>query len=286
MAEPRYKIKAVGAPFELQHSSCSDIKPQKFDWSDQKQDIVVHIDRGMFTTPDLLITKDKTFGWVCESKFIVPDVYNFLIHNHKILFNNYYNKIFTCDRELIDLDSRFIFNVSGSNYPWIAKEDWGTYNKKKICSMFCSPKQITEGHIYRHEIAKLALQSQVDVFGGAHGTKRTVIDPHNPWKTKIDGLRDYMFSIVMENGIYDDYWTEKLTDCFATGTVPIYWGTKNIPNIFDKDGIIWLEKGKEKKIIDSLSKNLFLSKKKAIQHNLDALQKLQLADDCLIENIL
>jgi hypothetical protein len=286
MAESRYKIKGVGIPFDPTYSSCSELKPAKFDWSVDSGDFLIHVDRGLFYRPDSNLSRDKIFGWVCESRYIIPDVYNFLINNHKVLFNNFYSKIFTCDRDLIKLDSRFVFNISGSSYPWIAKSDWGTYNKKKICSMFCSPKQITEGHRYRHEIAKMALASRVDVFGGAHGTKRTVVDPNNPWRTKIDGVRDYMFSIVMENGIYDDYWTEKLTDCFASGTIPVYWGTKNIPDIFDKDGIIWLETGKEQEIINSLSEDLFLSKKKAIQHNLDALQQLKLADDYLMDNII
>ena len=49
-------------------------------------------------------------------------------------------------------------------------------------------------------------------------------------KDKIDGLRDYRYHFCIEN-IKRDYWfTEKLIDCFVTGTIPIYWGC---PSIFD-----------------------------------------------------
>ena len=36
-----------------------------------------------------------------------------------------------------------------------------------------------------------------------------------------------MFSVCIENDVYDTYFTEKILDCFATGTIPIYKGTKN-----------------------------------------------------------
>lgn len=285
MAEPRYKIKGIGLPFNPSHSSCSNIKPKLFDWDTQTGNCHVHIDRGLMTRPDLSFKKNKRFGWVCESKFIVPDVYNFLIHNHKVLFENYYNKIFTCDQSLLQLNNNFLYCPNGSNYPWVNKTDWKIYPKNKICSMFCSPKLMTEGHVYRHQIARIALDCGFDVFGGAHGTQRTVTDIQNPWNTKLDGVKDYMFSIVVENGVYDSYTTEKLTDCFAAGTVPVYVGTKHIPSCFDPEGIIWLNVDAEKEIFDNLMEELYISKTKSIQHNLNALNDLELADDYLYRMI-
>jgi hypothetical protein len=285
MAESRHKIRAIGAPFDVEHSSCSNLKPTHFDWTTQPSEYDVYIDRRMMYQPDHSIIKEKRFGWVCESRFIVPDLYSFLIHNHKLLFNNYYNKIFTCDNSLLELNSNFVFCPSGSNYPWIRKEQWSVYHKIKLCSMFCSPKLLTEGHVYRHQIARLALDKGFDVFGGAHGTPRTVTDFKNPWNTKLDGVKDYMFSIVVENGVYDSYWTEKITDCFATGTVPVYCGTKKILDFFDSDGIIFLEQGKEEEISNSLSKELYNSKLTAITNNFNAVAKIKLADDILWEKI-
>lgn len=47
---------------------------------------------------------------------------------------------------------------------------------------------------------------------------------------KFEGLRDYRYSLGFENGRVENYFTEKLTDCLLSWTVPIYWGC---PNIFD-----------------------------------------------------
>lgn len=286
MAESGYKVRAIGAPFEIQHSSCSNLTPSNFIWTTEKAEWDVYIDRAIMQQPDLSISKEKRYGWICESKFIVPDVYNFLIHNHKVLFENYYNKIFTCDQSLLDLNSNFKFCPSGSNYPWVPKEQWNIYPKTKLCSMFCSPKLRTDGHVYRHQIARLALDAGVEVFGGAHRTPRTVSDPRNPWNTKLDGVKDYMFSVVVENGVYDSYWTEKITDCFATGTIPIYHGTNKILDFFDPAGIIFLEQNKEYEILESLSKDLYDSKLTAINSNLQALQNIKLADEYLFDEIL
>ena len=287
MAEPRYKVKAIGAPFEINHSSCSNITPSTFEWTTNTAEWEVYIDRGMLfhSRPDLSIPKNKRYGWLCESKFIVPDVYSFLIHNHKVLFENYYNKIFTCDQDLIDLNPNFQFCPSGSNYPWIPKNQWKVYDKSKLCSMFCSPKLITQGHVHRHQVARLALDCGFSVFGGAHGTPRTVTDIRNPWNSKLHGVKDYMFSIVIENGIYDSYWTEKITDCFASGTIPVYLGTKKIFDFFDSNGIIWLEPGKEQDIINSLSQELYMSKIQAVQNNFNIVQSIKLADEYLFDYI-
>ena len=41
---------------------------------------------------------------------------------------------------------------------------------------------------------------------------------------KLAGLKDYMFTIVIENVVDDCWFTEKLMDSLLTGTIPIYWG--------------------------------------------------------------
>jgi hypothetical protein len=55
---------------------------------------------------------------------------------------------------------------------------------------------------------------------------------------KILALKDYMFSIVVENCKEDYYFSEKLIDCFLSGTVPIYYGCPSIDTFFNINGII------------------------------------------------
>ena len=278
MAESRTKIRGIGAPFDIRHSSCSNHKPLEFDWTVDHGDYDVHIDRGIFLQPDSETPKEKRFGWVCESRFIVLDVYEFLVKNHSLLFEQFYNKIFTCDHTLLALHPNFVYCPNGSNAPWIPRDQWEVYPKSKLCSMFCSPKRFTQGQEYRHDVAKLAIDAGFDVFGGAHGSPRTVIDPQNPWNTKLDGVKDYMFSIVMENGVYDDYYTEKITDCFASGTIPVYWGSPSIGKHFNAEGIIILDDNFDMK---SLTSELYYSKMNAVRDNFNKMTKMQISDDNL-----
>ena len=60
-----------------------------------------------------------------------------------------------------------------------------------------------------------------------------------PIEFKIEALKDYMFSIVIENSIESDYFTEKILDCFLSGTIPVYVGSKTTSQYFDENGIIY-----------------------------------------------
>ena len=50
-----------------------------------------------------------------------------------------------------------------------------------------------------------------------------------------------MFSVAIENTFSEATFTEKLLDCFLTGTVPIYLGASDLGSIFDTQGIIQLD---------------------------------------------
>jgi hypothetical protein len=52
-------------------------------------------------------------------------------------------------------------------------------------------------------------------------------------ETKMQVLSDYCFSIVTETYREDNLFTEWLLDCYALGTIPIYWGCPNIDGFFD-----------------------------------------------------
>jgi hypothetical protein len=86
--------------------------------------------------------------------------------------------------------------------------------------------------------------------------------------SKSEALNDYMFSIAIENDKSDNYFTEKLTDCILTGTVPIYYGATNIQDFFDVEGMIIFDTIEElNAIIDSLTPELYEQKYKALVKN-------------------
>ena len=142
--------------------------------------------------------------------------------------------------------------------------------------MIYSDKNIFEGHRLRHEISKNV--NEIDLFG--RGTP-------NPVDYKEESLLDYRYSIVVENSKTDNYFTEKLIDCLAVGTIPIYWGCPNIDNYFNLDGIITFNTLEElNKILPTLNKNLYESKLDAITNNLEKSKEYNVTEDWIYKNII
>ncbi len=63
----------------------------------------------------------------------------------------------------------------------------------------------------------------------------------NKNKSKYDGLKNYKYSLCIENSCYDNYFTEKITDCLLSWTIPIYFGCKNIDTYFPKNSYYILD---------------------------------------------
>ncbi|MGH2612998.1 MAG: glycosyltransferase family 10 domain-containing protein, partial [Rhabdochlamydiaceae bacterium] len=56
---------------------------------------------------------------------------------------------------------------------------------------------------------------------------------------KYGALKNYKFSVCYENmKDVKGYITEKIFDCFAVGTIPIYWGASNITDYIPKECFI------------------------------------------------
>ena len=71
-----------------------------------------------------------------------------------------------------------------------------------------------------------------------------------------DYLEHYRYSIIIENDIDELWYTEKILNCFATKTIPIYLGATKIGERFNSDGIIAVKDWREiLEVIDSLYRN-------------------------------
>lgn len=59
-----------------------------------------------------------------------------------------------------------------------------------------------------------------------------------PVKDKHAFLENYKFTLSIENSAYLGYSTEKITDAFAAGSIPIYWGDPTITKTFNERAFI------------------------------------------------
>jgi len=263
-------VKSHGCPFSHDVSSCHNILPTNIIWDhigSSDSDVSVYFDynhAGGFDND-----QDRTkFLWICESKAITGKVLENIEGNADQFFDCY-DAIFTHDRDLIDRDNRFSYLPNAANKHWIV--DTGIHPKERLVSMINSGKTMCGGHLIRNKIAT-QLKDKIDMFG------RTF----NPIEKKEEGLNRYMFSLAVENAQYKTYVTEKLMDCFATGTLPIYMGSPDIFDHFNPDGIIKMENGFK---VDDITKDLYHSKMDAIKDNYERCMQSRSADDLLYDEI-
>ena len=65
------KVQAIGAPFVIEHSSCSDLKPKTFQWTLEDCPIKVFIDGAIMSGIEYVKKEGEVkVAWVCESRTI------------------------------------------------------------------------------------------------------------------------------------------------------------------------------------------------------------------------
>jgi hypothetical protein len=204
------------------------------------------------------------YAWLLESKFVTPTIVEEIKFNHEEYFK-IFKYIFTHNKELLDLDDRFKW--CPANGYWIKEPK--IYPKTKMISFITSNKSITDGHKERIKWVDM-LGDQVDLYGRGF----------NEIESKEEGLCDYMFSVVIENGVYESYFTEKILDCFATGTIPVYLGSPDIHKHFNMDGIILLSNEFD------ISEEIYYNKMEYIKDNLKRTQEIEVPEDFIYKNYL
>lgn len=247
----------------------SDFQISKyFKWDRDISDIN---DEICFVTDDFLSEvpkNDNHIAWLLEPRGTNPYQYPFIQDNHQK-----FKYVLTYDKELLKVDDKFIFYPHGGC--WIKPGEEKVYDKNKLVSMISSTKNFgAEGHSFRTEIRE-KIKFNFDSFGRGH----------NQINYKIDGLKDYMFSITVENSKFDYYFSEKLIDCFMTGTIPIYWGCPSIGDFFDINGILIFDTIEElDTLLNTITPELYYSKMDSIKNNFEVAKKYVLSEDWIYEN--
>jgi len=264
------KIQTSGSPFSHDISSCMGHHPKEHIWvneDDPEAEVIVFMDydhRGGF---DYTGDKKKVL-WLSESRSITRKQHFDLYDNHKE-FVNAYDLVLTHCRDIIKKNIQIGYAPNAANLSWI--EEPKIYEKSRMTSMLCSGKAQCSGHLVRNSWAN-ELKKHLDLFG-------RFLRPVNKVE---EALCPYMFSVVIENESYSTYFTEKIMNCFATGTVPVYHGSPDIGDYFNMDGIILLDSVGQ---VCNLSEKDYHSRKDAIQDNLERCINHPMADDVVFSNV-
>lgn len=236
-----------------------------FETTDFDIDLIIWLDDHILQCNEY---SKYNYGTLTESAAIVPHTYEKFANNFDSIIQNF-NMIFTHSRELVDRHEKIKWIPATGT--WI-KEPAVREKNKKI-SMVTSAKNWAVGHKKRMQLIE-TLSGRIDLYGiGFHQIE-----------FKEEGLDDYMFSIAHENASYPGYFTEKILDCFATGTVPIYWGDPEIGKVFNTDGIILLDDNFDP---ESLTEDMYYSRMDAIKENCEIVKNnFMMVEDYIYDNYL
>ncbi len=148
-------------------------------------------------------------------------------------------RIYTWDDDLVDNQTYFKFY-----YPELRPmiENPVPFEKKQLCTMVIgntSDKSYRSEELYSERKKTIAFFERMGergfVFYGKNWEPAEYPSYRGPVADKIAVIKNYRFIICYENSKdLKGYITEKIFDCFAAGTVPIYWGASNVEEYIPK----------------------------------------------------
>jgi len=173
--------------------------------------------------------------------------------------------------DLIERDPSF-YRFYPHGGAWVQATDYPV-RKTSLVSLLASPKRLSAGHRLRHKAIE-RLGDRLDAFGPEyrHSGDLTM--------NKLLALIPYFYSVVIENGRLDFYFSEKLIDAFLTRTVPIYWGCPSIGRFFDHGGMLrWETLDDLEAIVSGISPDHYRSLSESIEHNYHEALRYVCAED-------
>jgi len=201
----------------------------------QESDITYFIRDGIYEVDNYNCKVKVALLTECRP-FDIQNRYGYVLENH-----HKFDHVVTYDDELIAaLPNKACPTPEGGTWIWPGEKQ-KIYDKTKLCSYIVSVKNTTQEQKMRVQLLKILYNfknefANIDLFGRGHNPFPE--DHDNDYDGKSNIIKDYAFSITLENWVQDNYFSEKVMDCFMVGTVPVYMGARKIGDYFNLDGII------------------------------------------------
>lgn len=178
-----------------------------------------------------------------------------------------FDYIFTHDEDVLRRCPNALLFPFGSS--WI--RNYKFKRKPFAVSTVVGAKKRTKGHKLRLKLWKNQNQITIPKFFylSHHAKGRLKNINNNPLLGKVKNpMFDCQFHIAIENVRKNNWFTEKLIDCFRTKTVPVYWGCPNIGDFFNSDGILQINSLKNLiDVVNSLTPKTYQDMKTAVKEN-------------------
>ena len=230
--------------------------PKSITWyrGQEHRDITVYTDH--FLPSAHLDNNDSKIkiAWLIEPFTINTRGYSAVEVNH-----GYYDYIISHDQRFLSRfpqEKRVFCPASGSS---LYGHEWQIYPKDKMVLTVVGDKKRSVGHRLRYEVAA-KLGHRMDVVGRGFN--------YFPPDMRAETYAPYRYQVAIHNTPVGDYWSDILLDCFATGTVPIIWGSHYLKKYFDMKGIIcWDTIEQLERILEEISEGDYNAREVAIRTN-------------------
>lgn len=157
----------------------------------------------------------------------------------------------------------------------VSEADWHDYPKTNLVSMLASNKNAVTGHRLRHEI--------LGKFGASMDAYGSIVDGR--MASKLDAIAPYCFTVTVAGDASDWCLPDHLLDCFALGTIPIFWGCPQVGKFFDLDGIIpFSDLNDLLVILERLSFMDFVARLPAVHRNREMARQYRVPEDWIFSH--
>jgi len=276
--------------------------PKYVEWVyDGTADISIHHDWAITLPVD---TSKSNYGLIIETNTVISKLVEEICSNLE-LYKSKFKCIFTYDKLLCDKYPEFFKFTIPPALSLIRNKK--IYEKSKDFSVIMSTANDHPNYLYRLRCLDLIkskdIHNKVDVYGRGRGnsginnlsystTKDYLNTPELPWVFEYEGqlecglilgLKDYRFSFAFDNNYYRTLFSNKLTECFSTGTIPIWYGCPDIGDFFDIDGIILWSEDID---LEIFTESFYKSKMKSIKNNFNIISNFLSQEDYIYLNYL
>jgi hypothetical protein len=114
-------------------------------------------------------------------------------------------------------------------------------NSREYTIGYCASNKVDIRELFYNKCVEKFGYNKCRAFGSCYGKYKETNDYCDGNFQGLGLIKKYSnckFVIAMENSIGDGYVTEKIVNAFYSGAIPIYWGSSNINELFNKNAFI------------------------------------------------
>jgi hypothetical protein len=235
------------------------VSPTYFEWERADPDTARFV-----TDSDIKHAKGPgQVALLLETFFLHPE-------NYLAAMEKPFDAVFTHNKYFVDHKDNWLWYPHGGSF--VAFNNWKIHKKTKNVSILLSPKNTLWGHKRFYEAAE-RFGDRLDVYG------------LDSYADKMQAIAPYHFSVAIEAERSDSFFSEKLVDCLALGTIPIYLGCPNIGDFFDPFGLIQVQNVDQiGDWLDALTPNYYHLRRHRVAVNLEAARQYAIPEDWIFKH--